>query len=72
VPWCEECSKYLTPNSVRTDGACPSCGKPVGDVERRAVAEADDQRMPWHFKLLVGVLVIYLGWRIVQLITWLF
>lgn len=25
------------------------------------------ERTPWHFKLLVALLFIYLGWRIVQL-----
>lgn len=26
---------------------------------------------PWHFKLLVIALVLYLGYRLVQLIIWL-
>jgi hypothetical protein len=29
--------------------------------------EEDDERAPWHFKLLMAALVIYLGWRLVQL-----
>jgi hypothetical protein len=31
---------------------------------------AGDQRAPWHFKLLVGAVVAYLGWRAVQLVEW--
>jgi hypothetical protein len=27
--------------------------------------------MPWHFKLLVLATVVYLGWRLVQMIGWL-
>ena len=67
MPWCEDCSKYLTPNSVNTDGTCPTCGKSVGEIEQRAADEAVDESTPWHFKLLVLMLVVYLGWRFVQL-----
>jgi hypothetical protein len=67
VPWCEECSKYLTPSSLKADGTCPSCGRPVGEIEQRASEELDDERAPWHFKLLVVLLVVYLGWRFLQL-----
>lgn len=67
MPWCEECSKYLTPSSLRSDGTCPSCGRPVGEAEQRASEEADDESAPWHFKLLVVMLVVYLGWRFVEI-----
>lgn len=79
MPWCEPCARYLTQSSVRDDGSCPECGTPVefttvnGDritaetLDLRSLAGKDDERLPWHFKLLVGLLCIYLGWRIVQL-----
>jgi hypothetical protein len=70
VPWCEQCSKYLTPTSVQTDGTCPTCGREVGEIERRAGDEAAETPVPWHFKLLVVALVLYLGWRLVQLVGW--
>ena len=72
MPWCEECAKYYTPNSVRTDGSCPTCGDtiqlPEGHDHERdpSAAAADDEKTPWHFKLLVGMTVVYLGWRLVQ------
>jgi hypothetical protein len=31
----------------------------------RDLAHATDQRAPWHFKLLMFLLVAYLGWRII-------
>ena len=31
---------------------------------------ARSQRAPWHFKLLVAAVVLYLGWRAVQLVEW--
>jgi len=38
-------------------------------VDVRALA-GDDAKVPWHFKLLVVGLCIYLGWRLVQLVVW--
>ena len=32
----------------------------------------EDARAPWHFKLMVAALAIYLGWRAVQLVLLLF
>jgi hypothetical protein len=27
-------------------------------------------RAPWHFKLLLLAVVVYLGWRLIQVIGW--
>jgi hypothetical protein len=65
MPWCDDCSKYWTPSSVNDDGTCPRCGAdldtppPSDDTE----ADADDEKTPWHFKLMVVALVIYLVYR---------
>lgn len=67
VPWCEDCSKYLTPSSLNDDGTCPTCGRQVGEIEARAAEESVDESTPWHFKLLVVGLVVYLGWRFVEI-----
>jgi hypothetical protein len=41
------------------------------DVKKLAAGgdggEVDDASAPWHFKLLMVLLVAYLGWRLVQL-----
>jgi hypothetical protein len=29
--------------------------------------EGDDAKAPWHFKLLVVALCLYLGWRVIQI-----
>jgi uncharacterized paraquat-inducible protein A len=71
VPWCEECAKYLTPTSLPDDGTCPTCGRPVGEIERRAAEVERDESTPWHFKLLVAAVVAYLAWRLVQMVGWL-
>ena len=72
MPWCESCSKYLTPTALTTDGTCPTCGRPVGETEQRAEQVAADEGTPWHFKLLIGAVAIYLGFRTIQMISWLF
>ena len=65
MPWCEECANYWPPNSMTDDGTCPSCGRVV---EEPAPA-ADDEKTPWHFKLMVAALIAYLGWRFIEIFT---
>ena len=79
MPWCEPCARYLTPSSVRENGTCPACGTTVQEttvngkrvtaetLDLRSLAGAKDEKLPWHFKLLVVLLCLYLGWRVVQL-----
>ncbi len=73
MPWCEECAKYRTPNSVSEDGTCPTCGTALQLADGAAVSEAAaaaqalDEKSPWHFKLMVVMGVGYLGWRLVDL-----
>jgi len=85
MPWCEACAKYLAPSAVNTDRSCPQCGRTVqiasihGNVTaknldlknlaRSGTDVDDDVSVPWHFKLLVGALVVYLSWRVVQLFS---
>lgn len=71
MPWCDSCSRYLAPTAMTTDGACPVCGARVGpidakDLDLKQLVDGD-VGVPWHFKLLVGLLVAYLGWRVIAL-----
>jgi predicted RNA-binding Zn-ribbon protein involved in translation (DUF1610 family) len=68
MPWCETCSRFLNPNTLEADGTCPTCGRQVAEPAGEQAARR--QRAPWHFKLLVLATVVYLGWRLVQLIEW--
>lgn len=68
MPWCPECDRFLSPSTVRADGACPTCGRSVdaeGGRGRRL------RGIPWHVKLLLAVFAIYLGYRLVQGVDWL-
>ena len=78
MPWCEDCAKYWTPSAMNDDGTCPSCGRGVAasapltaktvDVKKLAAGDDEEQaKAPWHFKLLMVMLAVYLGWRVVQL-----
>ncbi|WP_040492191.1 hypothetical protein [Ilumatobacter nonamiensis] len=71
MPWCEDCAKYYTPNSVNTDGSCPQCGEilQLGEGAEHTHEEGGevDESTPWHFKLMVVAVVTYLGWRLIQL-----
>ena len=68
VPFCEECAKYWTPNSMNEDGTCPQCGELV-EAPHAHDDEGADERTPWHFKLLVVTLAVYLSWRFYQIFT---
>ena len=85
VPWCATCDRFLSPSTVRADGACPTCGRAVdpgsahaatapgpGTAEVAATDAADDDLgpIPWHLKLLGGALAVYLGYRAWQGIEW--
>jgi hypothetical protein len=69
MPWCEECAKYWTPNSMNEDGTCPSCGRIVEAPDVADDGASDDDKAPWHFKLLVVALVVYLAWRFIEIFT---
>ncbi|HEY3142016.1 MAG TPA: hypothetical protein VGJ86_12845 [Acidimicrobiales bacterium] len=71
MPWCEGCSRFLNPNTLNADGTCPECGRKVAEPEEVSAAiESGPTKAPWHFKLLVAVTVIYVGFRIIQMISW--
>jgi hypothetical protein len=84
VPWCTDCDRYLSPSTVRADGTCPTCGRPVdaaasaaegraeGAVEGAAKQTKTEELppIPWHLKLLALAVAVYLGWRLIQGIQW--
>jgi len=83
MPWCEDCAKYFAPSAMNPDGTCPTCGRTLSapkpppitsknlDLKKLAAGEDaeddDDGKAPWHFKLLIVLMVLYFIWRIVDL-----
>ena len=67
MPWCDGCAKYWAPSSMNEDGTCPSCGidlDPPATARTTTDAEAGvDEKAPWHFKVMVVALVVYLVYR---------
>lgn len=81
MPWCANCDRFLSPSTVHADGTCPSCGRPVdpgaargpAEAEAASLVEVDEEALPpvpWHLKLLVLALAVYLGWRLWQGLQW--
>jgi len=74
VPWCDECAKFWSPPSVREDGSCPTCGAALEAPPRpepEAPPEETHAKAPWHFKLLLVALILYLSYRAYQGVDWL-
>ena len=68
---CPRCGRKLAEPEAQAplspplpEGATPFDAKSI-DVKKLAGKEGG---VPWHFKLLVAALVVYLGWRVVQLV----
>ena len=74
MPWCETCSRFLNPNTLEPDGSCPTCGRVV--AEPAAAGTPGDtevkKKAPWHFKLLLVLIIVYLTSRFIQIGTWIF
>ena len=60
MPWCEPCSRFYNPNTLKADGTCPTCSTKLADPVAKP-------KVPWHFWLLLVALAVYLGWRLIQL-----
>jgi leucyl-tRNA synthetase len=60
VPWCETCDRQVDDDEVNEDGECATCGEPV----------AQHRRIPWPFKIMIYITIIYLGYRAYQGVTW--
>jgi hypothetical protein len=67
MPWCEDCERYWAPSAMTPEGTCPTCGAALDAPDHPDHADdganADDEKAPWHFKLLVVLLVAYLVYR---------
>ncbi|HEV7722466.1 MAG TPA: hypothetical protein VGO60_14335 [Iamia sp.] len=76
MPWCEGCDRFYNPSSLGPDGTCQQCGRFIASIDDEPDDEQGSGRAPWHFYLLVAVVVIYLGWRLLQgidaLLRWIF
>ena len=63
MPWCEDCEKYWAPSAMTPEGECPDCGADLEKPEPVGADGQDEEGAPWHFKLLIVLLVVYLVYR---------
>jgi hypothetical protein len=70
MPWCETCDRFYNPNSMAPDGTCMKCGSFIAKPEDEPADDGTKSKAPWHFKLLLVVLIIYLTYRLIQGIVW--
>lgn len=66
MPFCTDCDRFYNPNTLDGTGNCPD-GHHVQDPE----APKASPKLPWHFKLMLVFLVVYLGYRLFQLLAYL-
>lgn len=66
---CPTCGRLL--ESPKVASTTPSHRRVTAenlDIRQLASGEADSQaKAPWHFRLLVVALCVYLGWRVIDL-----
>jgi hypothetical protein len=53
---------------MKDDGTCPTCGEQIVEAHDHD-EKAADEKAPWHFKLMIATLVVYLTWRFIQIFT---
>lgn len=70
VPWCDGCDRFYNPSSLAPDGTCAQCGRFIASPDDEPDEDEGSGRAPWHFYVLIVALVVYLGWRAVQGISW--
>lgn len=65
---CPSCGRTLDRGTVAAEAAeRPAATTPLSGADLRELA-GEDAKAPWHFKLMVAALCLYLGWRIVDLV----
>ena len=68
MPWCEDCAKYWAPSAMTPEGDVPDVRRrPRGARTPRPPTGRRTEKAPWHFKLLVVALVVYLGYRFFEM-----
>lgn len=67
---CPRCGRPVDPGHARAPASPASPGRQAGSQADGPGDEPLDP-LPWHFKLLVGAITVYLGYRAFQGIEWL-
>ncbi len=64
MPWCDDCEKYWAPSAMTPEGECPDCGADLEAPDHAGHgSDREEEGAPWHFKLLVVMVIVYLVYR---------
>lgn len=61
----EQVSPAAQGSAARTSAGADRSGTDTSTIAQDD--EAVDESVPWHFKLMVAMVALYLGWRVVEL-----
>lgn len=64
MPYCDSCDRFYNPNTLDQEGDCPAGHHVAEPIEPEPLPP-----VPWHFKLMLGLLLAYLLWRFVQFLA---
>jgi len=67
MPWCDTCDVFVEAELSEND-SCQDCGSDLDLADKNSKLD----KTPWHFWLIVGLLVMYLAWRLVIFVISLF
>ena len=79
MPWCDPCDRFYNPNTLLIDGSCPRCSTVLTaehdhdhEGHQSGAKEAEQAKIPWHFWLVLVLVALYLGWRVIEGVRWVF
>lgn len=62
---CPNCGRAIDTANVVTSSRADGALRPSDAPTLSELSKMSGEKAPWHFKLLMAMLVLYLGWRIV-------
>lgn len=68
---CPRCGRPVDPGAARAPAPVPAPLEASKAADPAAGDEVEPMALPWHFKLLVAAIALYLGWRAFQGVEWL-
>ncbi|NBU60291.1 MAG: hypothetical protein EBS27_00750 [Actinobacteria bacterium] len=64
---CPKCGSTISQSNINGKPIVEIVTPETLDLRKLASLNGNQERVPWHFKLLVAMLVAYLSWRVVSL-----
>ena len=65
---CPKCGSKIAQNDINGKPLVQHVTAKTLDLKSLAGSSGDQEKIPWHFRLLVVSLCVYLSWRVVSLL----